>query len=535
MGAAAFAPLPPEKQPSGAKRQVLIKPGKAPGENNQYVQDDRGVFTRRYAYVEKADFQVRSLISQQKWEGQYQQKQDWLGEVINKFALDKRQREKFGFSNQNRTMSQEQMALLHQEKGSGVQQRGASLRSTPKEIYGNAGESFRSAGGVLVKVDLARVPRGKANLLNHYSAGGIKDVAHTLKTAGTYQDTGAYVTSVTKNREIYVDTLTPDMFVAMTHHGGKGDQALQLNQDTKPQELLNELAQITGYSAYVKGYQQGAWGIFSPKEDSPQWDKGLTDGREFKKGYDVGLEESNSRFAQKALTVEKLGFLQENTGWNYARGYAYGYRGNRAKWIPFRELPAPAAQPTQTAATIAPVLAAETKPETPIETEGLPTQTLETREALEIAELSIEEPVIEESLTTSVAPQKTEKQPPKISTPKLPTAAQSSAKKREPAEIKPSKTLLTPQKSEKQPSQTLKAAQSSVKKRKPTQPTEKQPSQTLKAAQSSANKREPAETSTTPTSSSQYWAKLFGGGVMATAFAWYLWNEYNRLNPEQYQ
>ena len=77
------------------------------------------------------------------------------------------------------TLTMEQLAVAHQKLGSGPQQRGVSLASTPKvgATYVNTGENFRTTAGFRLKVDLALIPPPPAGplLINHYSHGGVSD------------------------------------------------------------------------------------------------------------------------------------------------------------------------------------------------------------------------------------------------------------------------------------------------------------------------------------------------------------------------
>lgn len=181
---------------------------------NEYVKDDNGCFTRRYAYGYKTLSACKYLMETEgaALKGRYAQTQDIK-------SIDKDLRRMYTLPNTKQALSKEEMLFVNQEKGSGDQQRGICLSSSPnKVIHGNKGETFAfdkesNKANILLKVDLAQVPEGDEQLFNLYSQEaqtktigieGTKPTGEKFSAAWAKQHTD---TSTAKNREIFLREL----------------------------------------------------------------------------------------------------------------------------------------------------------------------------------------------------------------------------------------------------------------------------------------------------------------------------------------
>ena len=190
--------------------------------------------------------------------------------------------------------------MLHQWTGSGTTQRGLSLTSTPREnaVYGNAGESFREATGVRIKIDLLKVPKNVV-LLNHYASGGIKDktakVNPDLVTSSDVYKTG-YRASVIKNRELYLERLEADWIEDIDVHDGAS------NRPKKPDEqgkrgaaLVAAVAANAGVADYIAGFEasvDAGWDAHPPDALSAAGKLGFASGQKYVLGHSWGGDES---------------------------------------------------------------------------------------------------------------------------------------------------------------------------------------------------------------------------------------------------
>ncbi|MGE3179425.1 MAG: hypothetical protein AB7O32_18280, partial [Vicinamibacterales bacterium] len=238
VGADAFAPSAQADPTRGIHRPTFKKLGK---DGQEYVKDDLGTYTRRYAYMEKSYHQVMAYKETGLLTGKTQ---DMLGAatgtnpaLVNPLAFGDQH-----LTGPERALVQGQgpdadapkrtLAYAHQWKGSGPGQRGLSLASTPKDeaVYGNAGDSFRSADGAKFTVDLAKVNPANNLLINHYSASsptrthlGGDASQFDRRLGGHYQ----YERSVIKNREIYLQQVTTEATLRANQMGLDFDVASQ--------------------------------------------------------------------------------------------------------------------------------------------------------------------------------------------------------------------------------------------------------------------------------------------------------------------
>lgn len=234
-GKALFVKKTVKDESKGVYRDIYKKLGKEDGDNNEYILDDLGNHTRRYAYMEKSYYQWMAFKEKGFLTGK---KQDLVGAAtgVSGKEVDPTDFETQGMkkdeqdifnkivkpddTEENRKIA---LAHMHQWKGSGPGQRGLSLTSTDKDeaIYGNSGESFKSADGAKFKIDLAKTNPADNILVNHYSNESQTRKKLTGSAVGSDRQLGGkyqYERSVIKNRELYLQNLTPDAVVSITPH-----------------------------------------------------------------------------------------------------------------------------------------------------------------------------------------------------------------------------------------------------------------------------------------------------------------------------
>ena len=295
------------------------------GSDKEYVADDFGVPTRRFAYMEKSIYQFMTFASSEQMTGRYQRLLTELGgtptgdvalSTVAGVNLPQELR-----ATGKATISPIQLAILHQWKGSGVQQRGLSLTSTPRRaVYGNRGESFTSADGVRYTIDLAKVPPTTADksakLINHYASGGVKDIAKRTgedrdvepgvfyEKAPKVKPTGGakgkrqkppkkvynYPASVIKNRELYLERLDPEWIHGIEVHG----RAVTSTTETGAKlvaHVAKEIAQdeyLTAYRAVINA--SSASTPTAPSTAGPSYTVGLNAGTAYAQGYAAGVK-----------------------------------------------------------------------------------------------------------------------------------------------------------------------------------------------------------------------------------------------------
>jgi hypothetical protein len=222
-----------------AKRNVFKKKN-FPGLYEQpqhYVQDDDGVFTRRYAVMHKRRSALRLLLEYQYLKGRFSPPSVILDEATA-LAVDPAVYQVQAFEEHQipdfqagATLNLRQMLHVHQELGSGDSARGMCLTSVSisqdqldhstwkanlKTMYANPGPAFGDDDKtVLVLIDLAQVPTGNQLLYNLYrpdAQGKAQPV--TLQTvAGRFANNTHMLDSVSKNREIFLRVLVPSFVV----------------------------------------------------------------------------------------------------------------------------------------------------------------------------------------------------------------------------------------------------------------------------------------------------------------------------------
>jgi hypothetical protein len=222
VGNAAFE-MKEGKDDLGVERDIWVKRGqKKKAGAKEYIKDDWGTITRRYAYAEKSGEQISSLTTNKSLKGRYMQDAEDVNDALtasdatSEMLIPTRKESVEGGG----TLSTEEMLFLHQEKGSGPEQRGVSISSTPKLLFGNSGEAFRAVGGRTMKIDLAQIPAAPEdarvpNLINYYSPDSRAQKENWAKSftwtnddqVTRVQDPAHFQDSTTKNRELFLREL----------------------------------------------------------------------------------------------------------------------------------------------------------------------------------------------------------------------------------------------------------------------------------------------------------------------------------------
>jgi hypothetical protein len=313
-GDAAFA-VKTAQGTAGNTRDILKKHGVTTGYNTneakEYVRDSRGVLTRRYAYVEKNYWQAMEFFMMNRHEGRFQTFMKAAGEA-NPDLYEARQEEvdlvrgQVAASTTGR-LTKKQMAVSHQKLGSGPQQRGVSLTSTPKVgvTYVNTGENFRTARGFRFKVDLAKIPLNGPLLINHYSEGGVIDKPDKYSTLRKRGERGnyPYLESAVHARELYLEYLDPSWIVAIEQHPTVGGASTTIDRTT-PLGLKASLFELGksqfGGDDFQRGFDAG---LVSPTNLMPgnqDHDDGFKHARSFVRGWTAGSAISRANDATNA-------------------------------------------------------------------------------------------------------------------------------------------------------------------------------------------------------------------------------------------
>ncbi|HEY8919925.1 MAG TPA: hypothetical protein VIM87_25975 [Chitinophaga sp.] len=289
----------------------------------EYVEDNIGVPTRRYAYVEKSFYQFMEFLSIGSMTGRWQMLSQAAGIPKNLMdpsdgqdVIEQIRGKKEG------PLSVQELAVLHNWKGSGLHQRGLSLASTPREkaVYSNDGEPFSSADGVRLKIDLAKVPK-QVMLINHYTplknpehlAGINKDVSgDTFKRDPTSKTAKYnYEGSVVKNRELFLEYLNPDWIVEVKVHGS----AATLKQEQyggDASAMHTQAGVLMGHGDYTSGFTKGVQDHLAGNEnqkpalDTSSEGKGWASGQHYSRWFDKGAAYKN-----------------KEAGWNAGVQYAH--------------------------------------------------------------------------------------------------------------------------------------------------------------------------------------------------------------------
>ena len=271
----------------------------------EYVEDNIGVPTRRYAYVEKSFYQFMEFLSTGSMIGRWQMLSKAAGIPKNLMdpsdgqdVIEQIRGKKDG------PLSVQELAVLHNWKGSGLHQRGLSLSASPREkaVYSNDGEPFSSADGVRLKIDLAKVPK-QVMLINHYTPlnnpahleGINKDVSGDTFKRDPLSKTAKYnyEGSVVKNRELFLEYLNPDWIVEVKVHGSAA--TLKPDQFAGDASAMHTRAGVLmGHGDYTSGFTKGVQDHVAgnenqkPVDDTSSEGKGWASGQHYSKWFNKG-------------------------------------------------------------------------------------------------------------------------------------------------------------------------------------------------------------------------------------------------------
>jgi hypothetical protein len=304
-GADAFSVKAAATATSDNQRDVLEKRGVSTDLSNvakEYVKDSRDVLTRRYAYVEKNYWQMMEFFMTNRHEGRFQSFMKAAGEATPNLR-EARQPEVDIVRGQaaastTGALTVEQLAVAHQKLGSGPQQRGVSLASTPKVgvTYVNTGENFRTDGGFRLKVDLALIPPSPAGplLINHYSHGGVSDDPTRYDTTRVRGEgsTYPYRESALHARELYLEYLKPEWIVAIESHATTAPgTTIDPNSPLGGAASLFQLGKSQfGGASFEHGFDEGLRTDTNSPGDQAHKD-GFKHARSFVRGWTAGNAE----------------------------------------------------------------------------------------------------------------------------------------------------------------------------------------------------------------------------------------------------
>jgi hypothetical protein len=306
-GDAAFTVKTAATPMSANQRDILEKQGVGTDLNNdakEYVKDTRGVLTRRYAYVEKNYWQMMEFFMTSHHEGRFQSFMKAAGEA-HPDLFEARQPEVDIVRGQalpstTGRLTKKQLAVAHQKLGSGPQQRGVSLASTPKigATYVNTGENFRTAAGFRLKIDLALIPHPPAGplLINHYGHHGVSDKPAKFDTTRERGKPSRYPykESALHARELYLEYLKPEWIVAIESHPTVVGPSTTVDTAT-PRGMGVSLfahgkAQFGGDS-FERGFDEGLGIGHNTAPADPDHTKGFGHARSFVRGWTAGHAE----------------------------------------------------------------------------------------------------------------------------------------------------------------------------------------------------------------------------------------------------
>jgi hypothetical protein len=227
-----------------------------------------------------------------------------------------------------------QLAYVHQELGSGFQQRGVSASSSPKyQIFSNQGEPFRTRDGVRLEIDLARVPLGTntaPQLINHYAHGA--KVKMGAATDGFYVDKGThtrqfdhYQWSVKKNRELFIKEVRPEHVSSLTLHETATGSS---HTDSRPGGFtlgnVQSVGAHVGLLEYNRGFGDSIDGranlstSIARAELKKYYTEGYKDGQEYLRGYKAGV--ASGKPPDDTRDPAKVRFTQGFWDRRYKRG-----------------------------------------------------------------------------------------------------------------------------------------------------------------------------------------------------------------------
>lgn len=303
----------PEPEVESPSRKLFHRTEDESGEAT-HVADDAGVPTRKYAYFETSRQQLMAgMADGATQKGRFVRFREAMNLPADMHTVD--QSDHFVrdiYKILGDKVPTDVMANIHQYLGSGINQRGLSLTSTPRpEVYSNEGYKFASEDGVRIKVDLSLVPP-EVILLNHYANEGVgsrlaasKAVPAAMLTkpkalpGGPRPQGYNYANSVVKNRELLLQELRPEWIVEITDHlkdrtspkgkapGAQPGPAAAGGPDSA------SLRKSLGFEHYERGRADGQQG-----KDSPDKLAGFELAC-YQLGRNVGMQEAAGKKAAK--------------------------------------------------------------------------------------------------------------------------------------------------------------------------------------------------------------------------------------------
>lgn len=315
-------------------------------DSKEYVKDSRGTFTRRYAYVEKNYYQMMEFFMTHHMTGRFQQymlagghakppiREDNGSEMIKNVRKDRSSMSELSYS---------QLAVAHQMYGSLPEQRGVSLTSTPKigVTYANTGGNFRTNRGFRLKIDLARVPH-EVLFVNHYSKGGVSDIADSDKDYDTRQHHKAkngkapnykYKQSAAHARELFLEHIKPEWIVEIEHHTKGGfknrEKRKSILKEDRHFDLFDMAKQKFGGDEYVQGFSKELAGKANGRNKSEHYIKGMNTAKMMKEGFNQGKSKAGMGGSTADAFRETMGGKLEDKMSSFHIGYMAGRMGKQ--------------------------------------------------------------------------------------------------------------------------------------------------------------------------------------------------------------
>ncbi|MBD2564617.1 MULTISPECIES: eCIS core domain-containing protein [Nostoc] len=304
------------------KKKNALEEGSETGENGEkeYIKDARGVYTRRYAYHEMNYHQMMDFVMSGELTGRYQMFMS-AGEADNtspqKIAHLENRKGVSKRNNRNKSdLTWEEVAVLHQWKGSGPYQSGVSLTSTSREqVRSNKGALFKTRGGFRLKIDLAKVA-AEVPIVNDYAKGGVSqnpEKTTQIRPKGKYE----FPESTTKSRELYIERVKKEWVIEVVHHGASDVSTTFLEIEKAVQGDTEASKSVTdiGIQSYLKGFEKGMKG--ESYDDGKEAGKdGAKAGKNVLAGYNRGIKarEDKGNLAQPYEAITEQNGYEEQKG-----------------------------------------------------------------------------------------------------------------------------------------------------------------------------------------------------------------------------
>jgi hypothetical protein len=308
----------------------------ASGDAKEYVDDNKGVKTRRYAYIEKNYYQMMDFFKTEKMTGRFQQYMQAGGVSVGPEKSTSKASDQVVSGGGTADLNEVQIAVAHQMLGSSPEQRGVSLTSTEKVggTVGNAGKNFRDKDGFRLKIDLAKVP-DDVLFINHYSDQGIisKDLPKegvkgvSTKVISPPKKPYKYGASVRKNREVYLEHVKPEWVVEIEHHS-EGGYGRASGAKIALTDLDSFRDQATNYEEYWHAFDKTLKGATLKEPVSEAQKKGKQSATLVNAGYNQGILKKppvSAEEAHKEVSGDEL-LKKEYSQWHlgYIRGRVGG-------------------------------------------------------------------------------------------------------------------------------------------------------------------------------------------------------------------